>query len=330
MVRRLGEKKVWGSALCFLMAAVFLGSPSISAQEKGYPNREIQVVLPVAPGGSTDIGTRIIAEELMAELKVPIIISNVPGGMGLIGASKVLKEKPDGYTLFSSGASTMTFSIIQSPNPPYDPFKDFLPICSYGSAPLILGVHKSSPFKTLDELIKAAKSNPGKLTLGLSSLGRELSLFFAVLKRDAGVNLRLIPYKGTGDLVAALLGKHLDMLMLSHIGFLPYVKSGEARALAITVNAPNSGIPTFAELGYPKVNVRTQLGFYIAAKTPKEIYGKLVPVFEKAVKTPKVAAKLDSSGVVVDYRSPAEFAKDIKEEWDTVSSLAEEIGIKTK
>ena len=327
---RLRKKALKGMALFFFIMACFFGIRSAWAQGKGYPNKTIEVILPVAPGGSSDIATRIITEELSRQLKVPFVVTNLPGAAGLIGPSKVLKERPDGYILLSGGSSMMTFAIIQSPNPPYDPFKDFLPVCGYGSAPIIFGVQNASPFKTLEELIDYAKKNPGKLTCGISSMGRELHLAFELLRKAAGINIKIVPYKGTGEAVTALLGKHIDMMLLSYIGFLPYIKSGEARVLAITLKFPNSGIPTTAEIGYPQVNIRTQLGFYISAKTPKDIYEKVVSLFEGVVKDPNVAKKLENSGVVVQYKAPKEFTNELKEEWDVVSKLADDIGLKAK
>jgi tripartite-type tricarboxylate transporter receptor subunit TctC len=324
-------KRVFRKTLsCSLVLACCLMFSSAEAQVKAYPNKTVEVILPVAPGGSSDISTRIITDELSRELKVPFVVTNLPGAAGLIGPAKVLKEKPDGYTWLSGGSSMMTFAIIQSPNPPYDPFKDFLPIGSPGSAPIIFGVQSGSPFKTLQELLDFAKKNPGKLSCGISSMGRELHLAFELLRKSAGVNIKIVPYKGTGEAVSALLGKHIDMMLLSYIGFLPYIKSGEARVLAITVKVPNSGIPTTAELGFPQVNIRTQLGFYCSAKVPRETYDRMVSLFQGVLKNPEVVKKLEASGVVVDYKNPEEFKKDLREEWDIVSKLAEDIGLKSK
>jgi len=326
---RLARRIVLRSVLLLTVTCCLMVT-SIWAQEKGYPSRSIEIILPSAPGGTSDICTRVIAQELGVEWKVPIVITNIAGAAGLMGASKVLKEKPDGYTLFSSSTSALTFAIIESPNPPFDPFKDFTPIGNYGVAPVIFGVHSSSPYKTLPDIIKYAKENPGKLTCGLSSVGRELHMNFELLKSAAAANIKLIPYKGTGDLVAALLGKHIDMLVLSYVAFLPYLKSGEGRAVAITQKIPGVAIPTTAEVGYPRVNISLKSGFYAPSKVPKDIYDKLLVTFNKMVNTPSVAKKLEDSGVVVQYKAPSEVTQEIKEEWDLVTKFAEELGLKKK
>jgi tripartite-type tricarboxylate transporter receptor subunit TctC len=313
-----------------LLAASFLMVSVAWTQEKGYPSKSIEVVVPAAPGGSSDIATRIIAEELSRQLKVPIVVTNLAGAAGMSGGAKVLKARSDGYTLLSAGTQGLISSPIQSPNPPYDTLKDFTPLCSYGSSPMIFGVKASSSFKTLGDLIADAKKNPGKVTCGITNIGGEPHLLVELFKKVVGVNIKPVPHKGTGEAVTALLGQHIDMMILTYIGFLPYIKSGEARVLAITQKVPGSGIPTFAETGYPQVNIRTQLGFYASSKTPKEIVDKLVPVFEKVVRDPNVAKKLETNGVVVDYRAPREFAMELKEEWDTVSKLVDEMGLKGK
>jgi len=312
------------------MVACLLNISPGWAQEKGYPNKSIEVVVPASPGGSSDIATRIIAEELSRQLKVPFVVTNLAGAAGMSGAAKVLKAKPDGYTLLSSGTQGLISSPIQSPNPPFDTFKDFTPICSYGSSPMIFGIKNSSPFRTLEDLINYGRKNPDKLTCGITNIGGEPHLLIELFKKVVGINIKPVPHKGTGDAVTALLGQHIDMMVLTYIGFLPYIKSGEARVLAITQKVPGSGIPTFAELGYPKVNIRTQLGFYVSARTPGEIQEKLIPLFEKTAKDPNLVKKLESSGVVVEYKSPREFTSELREEWDIVSKLADEIGLKKK
>jgi len=322
-IKTIGER-----VLYFCIAVCFLSVSLVWAQEKGYPNKAIEVIVPAGPGGGSDLCVRIITGELSSRLKIPFVITNLPGGAGLIGMTKVLKEKPDGYTLGSSASSTMTLSVIQTPKPPYDPFKDFLPVCGYGSGPIIFGVKSSSPFKGLQELIEYAKKNPAKLTCGIPSMGRENHLAFESLKKATGVNIKIVPFTATGDAVAALLGGHIDMMALSYIAFLPYIKSGETRALVATLKFPNSNIPSTTEIGYPKVNICMQYGFYISAKTPKEIYEKTVALFEGVVKDPNIAKKLESTGTVGQYKSPKEFTSDLKEEWDIVSEFAVEMGFK--
>jgi len=328
MIQRLKGKKAWAILTGFCIIPWMFSVNTVWSQEKGYPSKPIEAVINAAPGGSSDISTRIITEELSRRLKVPFVVINHEGAGGMTGAVKVLKAKPDGYTLLSTGSSSMTCVPLQSPDPPFDTFKDFIPLCCYGSTPVVFVVHKSSPFKTLEELIRFAKGNPGKLTCGLPNIGREPHLDLELLKKAAAVNIKVIPYKGTGDVIAALLGKHIDMVAQTYIASIPYLKSGETRAMAITQKVANSGIPTTAETGYPHVNISVLLGFFVSAKTPKTTYEKLIPHLEGVVKDPDIAKKLETSGVLPEYKSPSDFTAELKDNWDSISKIVEEIGLK--
>jgi tripartite-type tricarboxylate transporter receptor subunit TctC len=324
------NKRKWqhGVLFLFLMACFFgIGLPWVQAQD--YPSKPIEVVVPFDPGGVVDITTRIIADEMSRELKTPLVIANVPGAGSIVGASRVLKAKPDGYTLLSTTTAMIT-SLLESPNPPFDPVKDFTPIGCYGSSPMIFGVVNSSPFKTLEELIDYARKNPAKLTCGVTSIGGENHLNFELFKKAAGVNIKIVPYKGSGEAVAALLGKHIDMMVLTYVSFLPYVKSGEARVLAITQKVPGSTLPTIAELGFPQVKIHMLLAFFVSAKTPKFVYDKLDPLLEKVVKDPNVAKKLENSGVITLYKAPNELTDELKDRWAVMGRLVEELGLKQK
>jgi tripartite-type tricarboxylate transporter receptor subunit TctC len=299
-------------------------------QEEGYPNKPIKIVIPYEPGGLTDLAIRVMTDYLSQEFKVPMVIENRAGAGGMIGASAVLKAKPDGYTVLGTSDSSMTIGPLESPNPPYDSFKDFLPICAYGGTPVAFGVHKSSPYNTLADLVKAAKETPGKLTVALSPIGGENHLIFEIFKRDAGVNIKLVPTTGTGPGFAALLGKHVDMLVISYIAFLPYVKSGEVKLLAAGASIPGSSIPNFAEAGYPKASMPRFDGFYASAKTLKPIYEKLVLSFKNVANNPDLRRKLENIGLIPAYKSPAECTDSLKEKWATYSKLIDDLGLKQK
>jgi len=316
--------------LVLFYTACLLGAHIALAEEKDYPAKPIEAVLPFDPGGVMDIASRIVAAEMAIELKVPFIVTNAPGAGGMTGAVKVLRAKPDGYTLLSTSTASMISTPLESPNPPYDSFKDFLPIGCFGSSPMIFGVAGTSPFKTMAEMVDYAKKNPGKLTCGVTSMGGENHLNFELFKKVAGVNIKIVPYKGTGEAVASLLGKHIDMMVLTYVGFLPYLKSGDARVLAITQKVAGTTIPTIAEVGYPQVNIHMLCGFFISAKTPKAIYDKLVSTFQKVAMSPGVAKKLEDSGMLRQYKTPQEFTNEMKERWGTTAKLVEELGLRSK
>ena len=294
-----------------------------------YPSKPITIVQPHEPGGLTDLPVRAMVDDLAQELKVPMVLEYKSGAMSMLGISYVLKAKPDGYTLLAAGDSAMIIGVLQSPNPPFDPLKDFLPLGVYGTTVVSFGVHQSSPFKTLGEFVAEAKKNPGKLSLAITSLGNDNHFGFELFRKASGINVKMVPYKGPGEGVAAFLGRHVDMLVLSYVSFSPYVKSGEARLIAVGNPVPGSSIPSFADAGYPAEFPRMN-AFYISAKTPKPIYEKLVTSFKRVFTNPEVTKKLEAVGLIPGYRSPDEFAQFMKPKWDAYSILIEELGMRKK
>ena len=328
--KRKEQKVFLVLALISLLLVWLHGYGPALGQEKGYPDKPVKVVIPYEPGGVIDVAVRAMADFLNRELKVPIIIENKAGAGGMIGTNEVLRAKPDGYTLLAASDSVMIISPLESPNPLYDPFKDFLPICGYGGTPVAFGVHHSSPFKTLGDLVKAAKENPGKLTVALSPIGGENHLTFEIFRKEAGVNMKLVPTTGTGPGFAALLGKHVDMLVISYIAFVPHLRSGEVRLLAAGTSVPGSSVPSFAEAGYPKAASPRYDAFFASAKTPRPIYEKLVASFKRVVNNPELGKRWENIGLFPIYKSPPEYTQFLKEKWATYSILVDELGLKKK
>ena len=294
-----------------------------------YPNKPITILQPHEPGGLTDLPVRAMVDDLAAEFKVPMVLEYKSGAMSMLGISYVLKAKPDGYTLLAAGDSAMIIGVLQSPNPPFDPFKDFLPMGVYGSTVVAFGVHQSSPIKTIGEFVAEAKKNPGKLSVAVTSLGNDNHFGFELFRKASGINVKMVPYKGPGEGVAAFLGRHVDMLVLSYVSFSPYVKSGEARLIAVGNPVPGSSIPSFADAGYPAEFPRMN-AFYVSAKTPQPIYEKLVSSFKRVVTSPEVTKKFESVSLIPGYRSPDEFSQFMKPKWDAYAVLMDELGMRKK
>ncbi len=248
----------------------------------------------------------------------------------MLGASLVVKAKPDGYTILGSSDSTIIIQPLVSPNPPYDPFKDFVPICPYGVTPTGFGVYSQSPFKTISDLVKYAKQNPAKLNCGVTTVGSGTHLAFEVFRKGADINVKLVPYKGTGEAIAALLGKHIDMLALSYVGFSPYIKSSEVRILAVTDSVPAASIPTLSEMGYSQVQMGIYNTFFVSPHTPKPIYDRLVRGFERVAKNPDLGKKWEGIGLIPTYKNPVEYNNYLKQKWEVVSKLVDELGLKGK
>lgn len=316
-------------ALIFFPLSLLYGLDAGWAEEKGYPSKPIQMLVPYEPGARSDMSARVVADYIARELKVAVVIENKAGAGGLIGAAIVSKRKPDGYTILGCGDAVMTVASFMSPNPPFDPLKDFLPICSLGVSPNAFAVYKSSPYENIAQFVKAAKDKPGQLSVGLPQLGSIVQLTWETFRKTAGITVKVVPHKGPGEMISALLGKHIDMAVLSYSGFTPYVQSGEARLLATTFAVPGSSVQTFAQAGYHKM-INSGMAFFVPAKTPRPIYEKLVGAFERASKNPELKKKLGGLGLVNEFVGPAEFIPLLKEISVNNAALIEELGLKEK
>jgi tripartite-type tricarboxylate transporter receptor subunit TctC len=324
----MAQKNVLILALISFSVVWLCGHNLVWAQEE-FPNKPITIVQPHEPGGLTDLPVRAMVDDLAKEFKVPMILEYKAGAASMLGISYVQRAKPDGYTLLAAGDSAMIIGPLQSPNPPFDSFKDFVSIGIYGNTVVAFGVHQSSPFKTLGEFVAEAKKNPGKLSVAITSLGNDNHFAFELFRKASGINVKMIPYKGPGEGVAAFLGRHVDMLVLSYVSFSPYVKSGEARLIAVGNPVPGSSIQSFAGTGYPAEFARVS-AFYVSAKTPKPIYEKLITSFKRVVTNPEVTKKFEMVGLIPGYKSPDEFNQFMKPKWDAYSALMEELGMRKK
>ena len=327
--KRMNYLKILTILVLYSFFFVWLyGHQSAWAQGKEYPNKPIKILIPFNPGGFVDLSARIMTDYLSRELKVPMVAENKGGAGGMVGASVVYQTKADGYTLLVTGNGPIIFSPLESPNPPYDPLKDFLPICMYGMSPNVIAVHKSSPFKTLSDIAAEAKRNPGKLNCGVSAVSGSVRMILEIFKKEASLNIKTLPLTGAGELITALLGNHIDMGSTSYVSILSFVKSGELKIIATDDPVPGSSFQTFAEAGYSQPKMKQWVGVFVSSKTPKPVYEKLVHSFERVVKNPELGRKWEAIGLVADYQNPTEFANYLKEQWSIASKLIVELGLK--
>jgi tripartite-type tricarboxylate transporter receptor subunit TctC len=318
--------------LCVIVAmglVSIIGATPILGQEAKFPSKPIEIIVPFGPGGIIDVGTRIIADSFSKELKVPVVIQNTAGGAGLTGATAFLNTKPDGYTLLSASGAAVISTVQLSKTPAFDPRKDLLPVAYIADAPCAMSVHKNSPFKSFDDFLKFAKSNPGKLKGGVSSLGGETHIMFLSIVKDSKIETKLIPYPATGQLVTAILGEHLDWMTLSLPATMPYAKSGDVRILLLTRRSPElPGVPSGPDVGLSNASVSMWMGFFALPQTPKVVYDRLVSAVSNASKDPEVSKKLASAGFNVAYRTPQEFSKLLNEQWEIFSKVIKESDMK--
>ncbi len=203
-------KKV--SLLCLLVLVVFPVAVATFTQAAEFPNKPLQVIIPYGPGGTHDIAARIVDGQLQKVLSVPVVHVNKPGGGGMVGGVYALEQPADGYTILYGGLTVLIEVPIVTPNCPYT-LQDFIPVARVTSGPLILAVGKESPYKNLEEFIAAAKKNPGKVTVGTPGIGTSQHLVVALFAKEAGLDLNIIPFKGDGAAITALLGNHVDSVI---------------------------------------------------------------------------------------------------------------------
>jgi len=321
-------KKFIAIGIATLATALF-APPSAIAQT--YPNKPVRLIVPFAPGGTTDIVARIVAIQLGKELGQTVIVENRAGGGGSIGADVVAKAAPDGYTLGVATVSTMAVNPAANPRIPYNNFNDFIPVTKFVAVANVLTVNPSVPAMTVQELIKLLKANPGKYSFassGTAGIGHMMGELFIAA---SGTDMVHIPYKGAGPAVMDVVSGQVPVLFDNLPSSKPQIDAGKMRLLAVASAKrlpayPN--VPTFAEIGMPEVNDPAWYGLVAPAKTPKEIIDKLYAASVKAVNAPAIKESLLVQGADPVANTPAEFARDIKNEYDKMKAIVIKRGIK--
>ncbi len=298
------------------------------AQDK-YPSKPIHLVVPIGPGAGVDTLARFLAgDPLRRELGTEIIVENKAGAGGRLGANFIAKSKPDGYTLGLFHASVMSTATVVNRNVPYDPIKDFTPVANLVTNQLTLLVNADSKWTNLEQLIRDSKS--GQVNCGVIGLGSQSHFNIELLKLATGANLNLVPYPaGTGAILTALMGNHLDCTSLTWAGVSTYVKSGKFRALAATSPVKDMPqIPTFASKGLPQVSLEVFNAVFGPAGLPKEVLGRLGQTFQRVMTDPKIIDQLEKQGFSMLYEDSQTLAARVKHELDVVKGVFQKAGLK--
>jgi tripartite-type tricarboxylate transporter receptor subunit TctC len=324
----MSRRKFW-VVLSFCVFMVMIGG-NVSAQGT-FPERTIQTIVAYPPGGSTDVGARIIADSMQKYLKQPVIVVNKPGGGTAIAGNELFKSKPDGYTI---GMFTdMSTAPEYAPDP--DRFlyksKDLQPVAQWSNNCSVLMIRYDDKFTTLEELVKYAKANPGKLRISHTGKGSRYWMEGELFSQRAGIKLIGVPFQGAADAMPALLGGDLDVVLTSWGGVtIGLAEAKKIRVIAITEEKETEllpGVKTLGEFGYPTEVPENYLGAFVTKGTPAGIVSKLSDAFLQATKDPDVKQKMFKIGLAPSYKSPKELEQLVEKSGKFQFKILKEFGI---
>jgi len=315
-----------------LAAGIVAAMPAIThAQAPAYPARPVTFVVPFAPGGGSDTGARIVANQLTQRWGQTVVVDNKPGAAGMIGADYVARASPDGYTLLIGNIGTQSINQSLYRKIPYNAETAFAPVSLIAELPLVMAVHPSIPAKTAKELGALAKSKPGELAYSTSGAGSAMHLAAELFQDGAGVKMLHVPYKGGGPAVQDLLAGQVALSFPTLLEASSHIKAGKLRALAVTGSkrAPAMpDVPTVAESYLPGFNSISWIGVLAPARTPVSVVEKIAKDIADVVNLPEVREKLIGLGATPMASTPAEFRKMIDDDRSRYARLIREKNIR--
>jgi tripartite-type tricarboxylate transporter receptor subunit TctC len=302
---------------------------STSALPQDYPSKPIRIIVPLSAGSLTDTTIRLMAPKMNASLGVPIIVDNVPGAAGIIGTVQAAKAAPDGYTMLVAAASSFSVNPHVNKNLPYNPVKDFSPVCRIGGATIVLAVNPSLGVKTVPELVE--KSKAGAIPIASAGVGTISHLAQEMFKSRLGGNFLHVPYKGSAQSITDTVGGHSEVIFDSPGPMLGHIQSGKLIPLAVmsskrSASLPN--VPTFDELGYKGMYLQGWIAFALPAGAPVAVVNKLAQACQSAIASPEMQEQLLSRGLDLDYAGPSDFGAFVANELPKWGNLVKLAGMK--
>ena len=311
--------------LAALAAAVSLAAP-LAAQAQAWPSQPIRLVVPFPPGGTTDQIARHVQPHLQQALGVQVLVENRGGASGAIGTAAVAKSPPDGYT-FVVVFDTHGVNPSLIPNMQFDTLNDLAPVMLIGHSPMVFTTHSSTAYRTLGDVLAAARAKPDSVGYGTIGSGSLAHLFMTMAGRQNGLSMIHVPYKGGGPLITDSVAGHVPVSIATVALFAPHIQSGKLRALAVTSarrfpNLPD--VPTVAESGLPGMEAESWWGVFAPVKTPAPIIARMNTEFANALRNPGVNEKLAGQGLVMTLSHPAELGKFVANEVDRWGKIVRE------
>ncbi len=313
------------------LAAPFLMLPALARAQGGWPSQSIRFVVPFAPGGTSEIVARTVANELTKQLGQTVYVDNKGGGAGLPAMGEVAKAKPDGHTLILGHVGSLAVNPVIFPNQPFDVNKDFLPVTLLAKVPNVFVCHPDVPANNFKEFVAHVKKNPGKLNYGSAGNASAGHLAMEYLKLVTGTFITHIPYRGTGPMLTDLLAGRTQATNTGLPALLPHIKTGKLRALAVgspqrVATLPD--VPTVAEMGFKDFETSQWYGILVPAGTPREIVKRLQEESLKALKSNSVTERFASDSAVGGGGPPEEFAAYIGQQQKIWADIVKRAGIK--
>jgi tripartite-type tricarboxylate transporter receptor subunit TctC len=319
--------RTWTSAGAWLVA---LASIAVAQAPQPWPDRTIQAVVPFAAGAANDIVGRIVLEQVAKQVNQPIVVENRPGAGGTIGVAAVAKAQPNGYTiLVHSSSFSSAYSLYK--NLPYDTLNDFAAVVALGKTPTVLVTAPSKGFKTVADLIAAAKAKPGAMNFASAGIGSVSHLAAERFRLSAGIEAQHIPFRGPNEAFTELMAGRIDFYFLPLAPALPLVKEGQLVALAVSTDrraAALPDVPTTTELGFKDSTYLFWTGLFVPAKTPRDVIDRIHAESVKAMEIHAVQERLGKVGSEPMPMSSDEFAKYFRDDVLSTAKLMQQVGVK--